>query len=422
VNRALWSLYLLIVLTAVGAGLALDAVWNAYAREQPGDRRYDQYLALAETFLLAQPVAQRAEAVAALDQGEELRFGLVTLADFAATPLLDKLQQGEVIHVAAEGEGRSYKRLGTGQRVISLSYPLPAESGLLRRVLALVFYGAIALGVLLWVWPLSRDLRRLEKHIAQLGADDSLLATIFLPPNSALAGLARTFNGMTRRIRALVQSQQDMSHAISHELRTPLARMKFALEMAQSNPDPETLRQRLAGMRQDVAEMGALVDELLEYASLEQSGRAAQLETGDLPGLARQVLDRAARGTGSTVRVELIDQLPRPAVRGDWRLLELALSNLLQNALRHARSRVCVTLLAQDGLVGMDVDDDGPGVPPAHRYKVFQSFVRLRQGDTAPGFGLGLAIVRNIADKHGGSVAVGDSSLGGARFSFRWPG
>lgn len=421
-NRSLLTLYAIIVGTVITVGIALDAVWRAYSGEQTDDLQYEHYLKLIEIQLLSGSEPAYESRLRALEKQLDFRLSLLQLEDFASSEVAARLERGETIHTNDGDLGTSYRRLGSRPLVLALQYPLQESSqGGGQWLLTVLFYLAIGIAVSLWVWPLSRDLRTLENHIQALGDDGNLQGDVSLPANSAAFHLARAFNQMTLRIRQLMQSQKDMTHAISHELRTPMARMKFALEMASTERDPEAFGRQLQGIRGDVAELDSLVTELLDYATLEAAESGARFERGELRPLAEQLV-RRVETMHPQLDFRIRDELSTSQVYGDWRLLERALSNLLGNAVRFAGNAVEIRLQNRSGEICICVDDDGPGVPPAERDNIFDSFVRLRQNDTSSGFGLGLAIVRNIADKHLGGVDVDDSPLGGARFRFYWPG
>jgi signal transduction histidine kinase len=131
-------------------------------------------------------------------------------------------------------------------------------------------------------------------------------------------------------------------------------------------------------------------------------------------------LARTLARMGSGVQLEARAAGPLPGAIDDH-LARRAVSNLIVNALRHARSRVAVRAVPAAGSVQIDVDDDGPGVPAEERRTVFQPFRRSEGAAPGTGFGLGLAIVSRIAEAHGGTVTVMDSDLGGARFRFTIP-
>ncbi|HEX4422127.1 MAG TPA: ATP-binding protein [Kofleriaceae bacterium] len=270
---------------------------------------------------------------------------------------------------------------------------------------------AVWLGVFLIARPMARRLAGVASAADRFGRGD-LAARADPSARDELGGLAREFNGMAVRIERLIASQEELLRMISHELRTPLQRMHFTLEKVRESSDAVERDRALQRTEVDLQECDDLIDELLTYTRLEHVAPMS-----DAVSLGPLVADLCAsfedRGPGA----ELVAEAATSAlvVRGEARLLRRALSNLIANALRHARSRVEVSAAATGELVCIDVDDDGPGVPDAQRERVFEPFFRL---DEAAGrsVGLGLAIVRRIADRSSGRVDLLRSDLGGARF------
>lgn len=419
-KRAFISLYLLIVLSILGMGWGLDQLWNAY---RP-----------AQTALPGRPLAQVTELAArgeALPQIQSLikainRAGLgelrlLPLDTLSGSTTLERLEAGDQVAFAdSEGQHFVYQKLADYPWVLVAREP-EVDSRWLETLLAALFYSVLAVAVFFWLWPLTRDLDKLERHAQRLGTEQRY-PEVTLPPSSTAHSLARAFNHMTARIRELLQSQKEMTHAVSHELRTPLARMKFALEMAGGSRDPGDLKAKLEGMRDDVAEMDQLINQLLNYARFEQQRPELDCRPGDMTSLARELFQRLSRPLASVPELTIDSDGSRSFVC-DWPLMERALLNLIQNALHYSRERIHIELTSDSGGFRIAVEDDGEGVPPEARERVFESFVRLRQSPEkhAAGFGLGLAIVRQVARWHGGEAQLKDGALGGARFVIEWP-
>lgn len=290
-------------------------------------------------------------------------------------------------------------------------------------VMAIVLLGTILL--VLWALPMWRDLDALRQASLRM-AQGELDVRARISRFSALRHVSGAFNHMAERIAALVDNQRSLTHAVSHELRTPVARLTFELDMLRGESRPERRAALIEDMQNDVAELDAMVAELLVYARLErpQDGCAElqDVDVRDWLGEACAQLQRDAERRGVTLHA---DPGGPPRVRLEPRDMTRALGNLLRNALRHARAQVTVAL-EQDGQGAyvLTVDDDGAGIAPADRQRLFEPFIRLdesRDRETG-GVGLGLAIVARVATCHQGSVHVEDSPLGGARFVLRWPG
>lgn len=290
-------------------------------------------------------------------------------------------------------------------------------AGILAVAVPLV---VLALGLVLWV-SISRALRPVE--VMREEADRITVAQLRrrlpVPPgHDEIPRLARTLNEMLDRIDEGQRLQRQFVSDASHELRSPLAVIRQSAEVARDYPrkvDAATLADDVLAESQRLEE---LVTALLLLARLE----GAEPGGDELVDLDDLVLTEVSRSHDGGVPVDA-HGVGAGQVRGSAVLLGQVVHNLLVNARRHAASAVTVTLRQVDGTVELVVDDDGPGIAPADRARVFERFVRLddaRARDEG-GSGLGLAIVRKIVDSAGGSVEIGDSAAGGARFIVRLP-
>ncbi|MET8751185.1 HAMP domain-containing sensor histidine kinase [Streptomyces sp. NPDC004667] len=233
-----------------------------------------------------------------------------------------------------------------------------------------------------------------------------------------IARLARTVNDTLDRLERSDARQRQFTADASHELRNPLAAVRARLEVALARPRPD--RESVAAALADTERLQRIAADLLLLARLD-GGPAPRPEPVDLALLAAE---DAARRPAPRVPVRPAAPAPVPAY-GDPARLERALANLVDNALRYARSGVLVRAVAEDGWAVLEVTDDGPGIPEADRDRVFERFVRLDsdRGRAGGGTGLGLAIAREIARAHGGDVRALPPGEGatGARLELRVP-
>ncbi|MCF6467729.1 HAMP domain-containing histidine kinase [Nonomuraea sp. MG754425] len=232
-----------------------------------------------------------------------------------------------------------------------------------------------------------------------------------------IARLVHALNQTLIRLERATHQQRRFVTDASHELRTPLAGLRVKLEEAQMNPQDINHDDLLGHTLGDVDRLQAITTDLLLLAGLE-SGSATHRESVDLTDLIRTELNR--RADRIPVKARLQDGL---TVDGTPTQLVRLLTNLLDNAERHARDRVEVELRGDDGQALLTVRDDGPGIPEADRERIFERFTRL---DTARsrhqgGTGLGLAIAKDIAHAHSGTITVRNSAHGGAHFDVRLP-
>jgi len=292
-------------------------------------------------------------------------------------------------------------RLADGRRRVA-SRPRPdwRHLGGLAATVALM---ALAVGVGAWplVRRLTRRLERLRLRVEALGRGD-LTARAVVEGRDEVADLARSFNRAADRIQQLVLAQRRQLAFASHELRSPLARLRVSLEMLAGEA---ALKERAA---RDVEELDALIGELLEASRLEALGKPDREEPVDLLGL---VAEEAAR-------VEAVVEGQPVEVRGDPRLLRRLVRNLFENASRHAGGTGVEARVERAGEgARLTVADRGPGVAEAERERIFEPFYRPPgTAETGASFGLGLALVRQIARAHGGEARCRPRDGGGTVF------
>jgi len=330
-----------------------------------------------------------------------------------------RLRQGEII--ALEDQYTFMQRIPRSHYVLVVG-PIPYlfylhQVRLLDLAMLILIGMSLALPVFLWMRPHWKDLLKLENAAQRLGAGYLDERTNF-DPTSSLNRLGVAFNQMADNINTLIISKKQLIDGIAHELRTPLVRLRYRLAMSENLTDPEQ-----QAINRDISQLESLIDELLTYARLDRPQVALHLEVLDFPQwLETKVAD--IQLVHSERRIVL--SIPERADFGgvDLRLMERVLDNLVNNALRYANQTLYVSLTLDGQEACLQVDDDGPGIPPESREQVFEPFVRLdpSRDRATGGCGLGLAIVHSIAVAYQGSVAVDASNqLGGASFHFRWP-
>ena len=229
-----------------------------------------------------------------------------------------------------------------------------------------------------------------------------------------VADLARQFNAAAARIEALVKTHKSLLANASHELRSPLTRIRMGLELMGGNQPSPAFREEIL---RNIAELDQLVDEILLASRLDaREADVGTVELVDLIGLAAEECARVDAELDVTAVPEGLE------VRGVAKLLRRALRNLLENARRYSQGDITVVLQRHDGQAQVSVLDRGPGVPSALRERIFEPFYRLPgASERAGGVGLGLALVRSIAQRHNGSVRCEDHTGGGACFVLRLP-
>ena len=425
--RHFLQLYLLIVATLAAVSWGQERLWQEYGRRaewKEETRPHAASLAIVEEQLHAVPHEERAAFVARLAARTGVDLELFEPQDIAGEEMLDSLDRGEIA-LLHSGNDRTWvlKRVGDDGRVLAFRYVAhEPRRGALDWVLAFVFYAAIALVLMMWLWPLTRDLRTLERATTRFG-DRNWKFEADINPRSQIYPLAESFKRMAARIDTLISSQKDMSNAVSHEIKTPLSRMRFEVEMARSAQDAKKLAEHLDSIETDIAELNTFVNAALEYAILERAEVSLNVAAHDFTFILPALTASIRHGARTDVDVECEVEGTAQAVVCDAHLMETVLRNLLYNAFRYAQRRVKVAFEVAASVYRLRVDDDGPGIPEDERERVFGSFVQLsdRGREDGGGFGLGLAIVKRIVEWHDGRIAVRESSLGGASFVVEWP-
>ena len=287
--------------------------------------------------------------------------------------------------------------------------------------------GLAGLVVMAVLFPVARRLTQrleaLQRGVQRWGEGD-LSARLPEGGQDEVADLSRRFNAAAERVQslmasqaALLQSQKSLLANASHELRSPLARIRMAVELSGTQGSPAARDE----IRRSITELDQLVDEILLASRLDaREADMGTVESVDLIGL---LAEECAR-VGAVL--ELPECTGEVVVPGVVKLLRRAVRNLLENAVRHGRrtghAEVVAQLSLEGGYAVLHIDDRGPGVPPDQRERIFEPFYRLPgASEREGGVGLGLALVRQIAARHGGSVACDNREGGGARFTLRLP-
>ncbi|UHJ66528.1 ATP-binding protein [Melaminivora jejuensis] len=408
--------------------------------------------------------AQRLEA----QPGRELQLlapdGRVLLQGLS-TRVTGEPEAGLQLRIEAE-DGQSY-RLRLAPRERAPGHERRGAAFWLRPPYGFAWTLALAgLAVSVALFPIIRRLlqrlEQLERSVQRFGEGD-LSARVHEQGHDEVARLAQRFNASAARIEALVASHKSLLANASHELRSPLTRIRMGLELLHGSTDLGAAR---AEIERNIAELDQLVDEILLASRLDAGAFAGDsFESVDLLGLAAEECARvdaelsagSAGSSGSDDGAQDMDGAGGPLeVHGDARLLRRALRNLLENARRYSQGEVTLHIArvadthgpgSADGAgnaagdVGptpgaataapaagavcvLQVCDHGPGVPPAQRERIFEPFYRLPgASERAGGVGLGLALVRSIAQRHGGSVQCTARPDGqtGACFVLRLP-
>lgn len=315
-------------------------------------------------------------------------------------------------------------------RIENTNYVLqvgPFDHPLLIKYIPQVFIFVLGLlmGLLIWLLlrPVWHDLRKLQTASHNFG-EGQFQSRVNFSKHSPIKTILHAFNGMAAHIQQLIASQKELTRAVSHELRTPVSRLQFSLEMLEETKDKTARKRYLQEMNTDLDELDDMLSELLSYARMDRKHDIIEYTPVVLADwLQRQAMHLKRDCNQKTLEVTH-NGLPQQAVSCmDPKLMSRALNNLVRNACRYADQYVHINLSHHNGKYQLNVDDDGPGIPPENHEKIFEPFTRVdssRNRDSG-GYGLGLAIVQQIAEAHQGRITVIASRLGGVNFLINWP-
>jgi signal transduction histidine kinase len=285
------------------------------------------------------------------------------------------------------------------------------------RIVALLWAGGAPIIVGVAAIASHRLVRRslqsvdaIRSRVAEISTSD--LAERVPVPRSRdeISALAVTMNEMLARLEAGHRAQQQFLSDASHELRSPLATIISGLEVAEAHPELLDAELAVDTLLPEAHRMRVLIEDLLLLARADERRLVLHKEEVRLDELAEVEAARVRRD-GCTIHTAISSA----RLIGDRAAVSRVIRNLVDNAVRHAKSRVDVHVGSQDGNVILTVSDDGPGIAPADRARVFERFVRLDsdRARSGGGTGLGLAIVAEVVAAHGGAVNIDDRCSGG---------
>jgi len=412
------SLLLAILVAVIGIGGVLDTLFNQYQIQS--NEKLDElssYRQIGKSMALTLDKQQSPQQfIENWQQEPELSVSLTPLQGFflpeslkssfyAQEPLVLETEDSISIHFILPVKGE----------VLTFIIPVFAKksnNSWLQILLTSAFYLGILMVVLIWLYPLIKQLRKLRSSTKAFG-EGQLQQRIPINSTSYIAGIENEFNRMAERIESLVSDNKLLSDAVAHDLRTPLARLRFGIEILQETEDPQTRDKYQKHLCRDIDEMERLVHVLLNYARIEQSMLAVQQQNIDLNTLVFQCIETL------TDKSKHINWHTEGAaiVQGDANYLSMLINNLLGNALQYARNEITLRVITKQDEIQFIISDDGPGIAKEKRSELLKPFMRGDQAHEKPGYGMGLAIVSRIAQLHSATLLISDSAdLGGAEF------
>lgn len=434
-SRLFLSFYLLVMGSFVVIAFVADFVISSALKGITDDytsRFMRGTIVLIEDSLFRKPQKEWPKIIKDLDAKFSYRLDIVERWTLKLKPKqAEKLDAGELV-VDSDGD-IIYHRLKQTPQILVVgpfspdanherprSMPFELRIRLLTWSLIGLF---LAIAVWFWVRPVWRDLEALRKTARALG-EGHFERRAPEAKSSAFDLLTETLNGMAERIQRLIATQKELSSAISHELRTPIARMRFALEMLAETPEKEERERLWQMMEEDLDELDDLIESSLAYSRFEREQPQLHLTSVDFSSWLSDEVDSMRILTRDLeLLIDMSALAPEQHVELDLRSMPYAVTNLLRNALKYAKTKIVVSAEIVGKNIRVHVDDDGIGIPADERQRVFTAFTRLdRSRDRATGgHGLGLAIVSLVMEQHGGSAFADESPIGGARFTLSWP-
>jgi two-component system, OmpR family, sensor histidine kinase MprB len=318
-----------------------------------------------------------------------------------------------------------YPNSGTGPAALVLAQNMSPQENVLKRMGAVMLLFGLAgvIGAGFAGWGVARNglrpVRRLTENVEMITRTEDL-TPLPVEGDDEIARLATAFNGLLASLSASRDRQRRLVADAGHELRTPLTSLRTNLDLllqadAAGGLDPAARAELLDDVRGQIEEMSNLVGDLVELARDEPLRRT--VEQVDLAEVADRAVARARRrGTGLTFDV----QCDPWWVTGESASLERAITNLLDNAVKWSPPGGTVRLRLNHGT--LSVEDEGPGIAEADRDQVFERFYRSDESRSMPGSGLGLSIVRQVTERHSGTVRVEENSPHGTRMVMQLPG
>ncbi|HCN88450.1 MAG TPA: two-component sensor histidine kinase [Oxalobacteraceae bacterium] len=381
-------------------------------------------LSLRDQGLAAGPDLLEGKDEAALDVVVQIwtSSGAVLYLSRPGNPLFDRVTLGYTDVDAGAKRWRVYG-LATRDRVIQVAQPIELRRGLaaaaaLRSLAPLLAFAPI-MALLIW-WLVGDSLSSVKRLATEVGQREarSLDEVSEAGVPLEITPLVRALNALLVRLRRAFSSQRAFVADAAHELRSPLTALKLQLQLLDRAPDDAARLHALEKLHEGVDRATRLIEQLLTAARTDPNDAKISFQPIDLAELVRQAIaDVFFLAQERRIGIEL--QAPEPLViSGDADALRILARNLIDNAIRYSPpgGTLLAGVHAESGHVVLTIEDSGPGIPEEDRGRVFDRFYR-REPNQQGGSGLGLTIVKNIAEQHGARIELGVSRYGGLKVS-----
>lgn len=415
--KHLWKLMALMLVPLFGGVFAittLTAIFSDEVESSYGEWLLDSGVQLVVDDLSALPPAARPDRVRALAERFSTPIALVAASDDVPPGACQDSVVSERTRVGPGPHVQVFVPLSAGGCLVAG----PAEPPFTPAVGAAIIGGSSAAIAFLIASGIALRQRQqievLNKAARTLGAG-ALESRVVTASLGSLSAVGDQFNEMAQGLQADFERREALLAAIAHEIGTPLARIRFAVALLRERDRPEARLRHLEGIETDVAAIESLSEEVTMW--LQAGGKLDEDAHTPLNEAVEAVEGAVPEGISLDVDVADLE------VHAELRSVERVLDNLLDNAGRHAKSRVVVKASASPGEAVIEVRDDGPGIPAEARARAFEPFTRMDQSRSRKtgGMGLGLAIVRRIVEGHGGRVELSAAPEGGLCCTIWWP-
>ncbi len=420
--RIFIPIYLLLLLYSLFAENVSDFIVMQFtedALEQDNIDDFSGAFALLEEILLRTPVSEWPPILEKVSS-KNIPVSTAPLARFQDDEnAQSRIKQGEPWY--DPDQDIIYKRAGESEYVIYFG-PVAKNDELALSEFVASLSGALLLiaTIVVWTFTVRRRIKVLEKSTTSFGEGD-LDARVSEKDSVRISKLNRNFNLMADRIQELIESNKLLSNAMAHELRSPLTRIQFEVELMKDTPLAHSQLAAVESIEDDLLVLEGLVDEMLTYAKYERQSLSVNRQSVNLV----EWLDnwyQNYRFNTSLLYSYQTDGSQAKALIDDVGF-DRALQNLVSNAEKYGSKEIVINVTSDKHNLYIAIEDDGEGIPISEREKLFEPFARADNSRTRTtgGYGMGLAIVAKIIERHKGTIAISDSALGGAKFLITLP-
>ncbi|QBY02926.1 HAMP domain-containing histidine kinase [Thalassotalea sp. HSM 43] len=331
--------------------------------------------------------------------------------------LLVALENGEIVPLHEKNNNIYFYKLNPNEptSVIQLgpfNIEQPESS---FSALPVIFYSSFALLLFAWIWPMFRDLERLNKATESFSKYRKLIK-VDIKTSSRVHPVAQSLSEMSAKVLHYMSLQQFLASTVSHDIRTPVSRINFCVDMLDTN----NLEQSKQSIFEDLDEIELLTHNFIEFSKLEGQIANLDIKQQNLVIVIKRLVEKLLANSKIAIELHAPETI---LVKFDQEFLRRALQNIIVNALKYAKSTVRVSLKCYQSSVQIIIEDDGVGIKEEERERVIYAYQRgTDETDISKGYGLGLALTSVISQWHNGELRISRSeTLTGTKVVFLLP-